>query len=215
MGVDSTTLSWKPVPGATGYLIYYESSGGHSDTISITNGSASTHTLTGLQNGQNYTLSIAATSNHFPSENATTEIGLGKAILIIVIDTLFNSTCIVPGRPNVSMVMNGANTPVFLSLSVPSGSVVTCFEVKWFSDQCLSKLDEGSDIASNTSTAYAIPHLRAGTSYNITVSAINPAGTSPSHRVTVDTDEKREVSLRLLKINCNTLYSSSFTSIGC
>ena len=99
------------------------------------------------------------------------------------------------------MVKNGANASVFLSWSVPSGSVVTYLEVKWFSDQCPFKLDEGSDIASNTSTAYAIPHLRAGTSYNITVSAINPAGTSPSHRATVDTEEKREVSLSVFN-NC-------------
>ena len=91
------------------------------------------------------------------------------------------------------MVTNGANTSVFLTWSVPSGSVVTCLEVKWSTDQCLSKLDEGSVIASNTSTTYTIPHLRAGISYNITVSAINSAGTSPSHRVTVVTEEKREV----------------------
>ena len=93
------------------------------------------------------------------------------------------------------MVMNGANSSVFLSWGIPSGSVVTSVEVKWFSDQCLSKLDKHSVIASNTSTNYTIPHLRGGTSYNITVSAINSAGTSPSHTVTVDTEEKREVSL--------------------
>ena len=97
------------------------------------------------------------------------------------------------------MVMNTANSSVFLSWSIPSGSVVTCFEVKWSSDQCLSKLDERSVIASNTSTTYTIPHLRAGTSYNITVSAINSAGTSPSHTMTVDTEEKREVSLSVFK----------------
>ena len=93
------------------------------------------------------------------------------------------------------MVKNGANTSVFLTWSIPSGSVVAFFEVKWYSDHCLSKLDEGRDIASNTSTNYTIPHLGAGTSYNITVSAINSAGTSPSHTVTVDTEEKCEVSL--------------------
>ena len=93
------------------------------------------------------------------------------------------------------MVMNRANSSVFLSWSIPSGSVVTCFEVKWSSDQCPSKLDEGSVIASNTSTNYTIPHLRAGATYSIAVSAINSAGTSPSHRVTVDTEEKREVPL--------------------
>ena len=96
------------------------------------------------------------------------------------------------------MVKNEANTSVFLCWSIPSGSVVTSVEVKWFSDQCLSKLDEGSVIASNTSTNYTIPHLRAGTSYNITVSAINSAGTSPSHRVTVVTEEKREVSFECI-----------------
>ena len=60
----------------------------------------------------------------------------------------------------------------------------------WTSDECPDDVDEGS--ATITETNYIIEDLREGTSYTITVSATNSAGTTPSDPVTGDTEELRE-----------------------
>ena len=66
-GLTSITVTWTPSSDATGYRIYYTSdSDSGSETVS--DGSTETHTLTGLVNGETYTISVAATSQHFFSE---------------------------------------------------------------------------------------------------------------------------------------------------
>ena len=57
----------------------------------------------------------------------------------------------------------------------------------WTSDECPDDVDEGS--ATTTETSYIIEGLREGTSYTITISATNSAGTSPSDSVTGETQE--------------------------
>ena len=58
----------------------------------------------------------------------------------------------------------------------------------WRSDQCPDDVDEGS--ATTTEISYNIEDLREGTSYTITVSATNSAGTSSSDSVTGETEER-------------------------
>ena len=66
-GLTSITVTWTASSNATGYKIYYTSdSDSGSETVS--DGSTETHTLTGLANGETYTISVTATSPHFPSE---------------------------------------------------------------------------------------------------------------------------------------------------
>ena len=62
----------------------------------------------------------------------------------------------------------------------------------WTSDECPDDVDEGS--ATTTETSYLIEDLREGTSYTITVSATNSAGTSSigSDSVTGETVEQSE-----------------------
>ena len=67
-------------------------------------------------------------------------------------------------------------------------SVVTSYGVVWTSDECPGDVDEGS--ATITETSYIIEGLREGTSYTITVSANNSAGTSTSDSVTEETEER-------------------------
>ena len=82
-GPTSITVSWSPSSDATGYRIDYDSSGGDSGSVTVSGGSAAMETLTGLQNGETYTISIVATSDTaLPSESVPADmslsVGLGK-----------------------------------------------------------------------------------------------------------------------------------------
>ena len=70
-GPTSIIVSWSPpIPlgDTTGYRIYYNSDSDSSDSVDVSGGSTDSYMLTGLQNGDSYTISILATSEHFFSE---------------------------------------------------------------------------------------------------------------------------------------------------
>ena len=74
-GLTSVRVSWSPptpLGDTTGYRISY--SGGSSGSVDVSDGSTNTHTLTGLENGASYTVSIVGTSLHLPSD----VVGLGE-----------------------------------------------------------------------------------------------------------------------------------------
>ena len=78
-GLTSITVSWSPFSDATGYTISY-TGGGNSGIDSIEpviaiGGSTNSHTLTGLTNGETYTVSIV---EHFFSGATTFKITLSK-----------------------------------------------------------------------------------------------------------------------------------------
>ena len=80
-GPTSIRVSWSPptpLGDTTGYRIYY--SGGSSGSVNVSDGSTDNYLLTGLQNGERYTISIVATSQHLPSESiaADMEVMLGE-----------------------------------------------------------------------------------------------------------------------------------------
>ena len=77
---SSISVSWSPSSNATGYKVTYDSSGGDSGSETVSGGSTNNTTLTGLQNGDTYNISILATSKDLPSERVTVPhgIGLGK-----------------------------------------------------------------------------------------------------------------------------------------
>ena len=84
-GVTSVLVSWTPSSDATGYMIYYISSGeGSSDSETVTGGDANSYTLSDLINGENYTISIVAMSNIPSSETVTLDmaVGLGKSSIL-------------------------------------------------------------------------------------------------------------------------------------
>ena len=58
----SILVSWSPSSDATGYMIHYDSSGGHSGSETVSGGSTDSYLLTGLHNGDTYNISIAALS---------------------------------------------------------------------------------------------------------------------------------------------------------
>ena len=102
--------------------------------------------------------------------------------------------CIVPSVPD-SPTINmdpptTTSTSITISWSISIDSVVDSYEVMWSSEQCPNDVDEGDTIINDGSTSYTINDLREGTSYNITVTATNAAGTSlPSEQVTIQTIE--------------------------
>ena len=78
-GTTSIRVSWSPptpLGDTTGYRISY--SGGSSGSVHVSDGSTSTHTLTGLENGASYNISIVGASQHLPSDMVDVDIGLGE-----------------------------------------------------------------------------------------------------------------------------------------
>ena len=87
----SIRVSWSPptpLKDTNGYRIYY--SGGSSGSVNVSDGSTDNYLLIGLQNGESYTISIVATSQHLPSESipADMEVMLGEDIHIQVVVTV-------------------------------------------------------------------------------------------------------------------------------
>ena len=97
--------------------------------------------------------------------------------------------------PSVTVVTTTA-TIITLSWSVPSGSVVSSYEVMWQRDTSVgcSDEDEGSrTINTNvTSTTYSISRLEEDSLYRITVTAVNSFASIVSDTVTVMTEEAGE-----------------------
>ena len=80
-------------------------------------------------------------------------------------------------------------TTISLSWSVPSGSVVDSYEVVWerkTSGECPDE-DEGSATITDGSTSYTITGLEEDSSYTITVTATNAAGSAASDPVKAKT----------------------------
>ena len=101
--------------------------------------------------------------------------------------------CIVPSVPDsltISMNPPTTATSITISWSISIDSVVDSYEVMWSSEECPNDVSEGDTIINDGSTSYTINDLREGTSYIITVTATNRAGTSlPSEQVTIQTNE--------------------------
>ena len=84
-----------------------------------------------------------------------------------------------PGQPSVTL-SSALATTIFLFWSVPSGSVVDSYEVMWEGDGT-----RGSTIITDGSTSYTITGLEEDSSYTITVTASNAAGSAISEPVTM------------------------------
>ena len=81
-GPTSIRVTWtppSPLGNTTGYRIHYTTGGGSSGSQTVSGGNTMTHTLTGLTNGETYTISIVATSSALSSAPIQTAVGLGKS----------------------------------------------------------------------------------------------------------------------------------------
>ena len=83
-GPTAIQVSWIPptlLENITGYRIFY--SGGSED---VSGGSKNKHLLTGLRNGDSYSISLVATSQHLPSEHTT-------AVMVMLGEDMYNTVC--------------------------------------------------------------------------------------------------------------------------
>ena len=97
----------------------------------------------------------------------------------------------VPGQPSITTINQSSNS-ISLSWSVPSGSVVTSYEVMWTSGECPGGVLSGSDNITGSSISHTITDLRGDTTYTIIVTAYNSAGNNSIKSVTRDTRERGE-----------------------
>ena len=108
--------------------------------------------------------------------------------------------CPVPGRPSITTV-NPSTFSIFLSWSVPSGSVVTSYEVMWTSGECPGGVLNDSTTITGSSLSHTISGLRGGTTYTITVTVTNPAGSTSSNPMTGETEEYGEYMVKCCSVN--------------
>ena len=115
----------------------------------------------------------------------------------------------IPGMPSVTVVTTTA-TSIILTLSVPSGSVVTSYEVMWQRDTIVGCIDE--DEGSRTintnaiSTGYTISGLEEDSLHRITVTAVNSIASIASETVTAMTEEAGERYIGIISIGCVLLF---------
>ena len=115
-GPTAIQVSWTPptpLGDTTGYRIYY--SGGSSGSVDVSGGSTDSIQLTGLQSGASYTISIAGTSQHLPSDrvNYTNSILLGKLVSVFGKPPCLHCTLTASEMPNVMM---SSTTTISISL---------------------------------------------------------------------------------------------------
>ena len=155
-------MSWTTSSGATGYRIDYTSSDGSSDSVTVSGGSTDNHLLTGLQNGDTYTISIVATSQIVTSDpSPSVHIRIYERELCVTLSLIDQLTI---------NIVSITATSISLSWCVPSGSVVTSSEVMW--REASSGTSEGTS-GSLTDTSYTIDQLESTTIYTVTVTVFN------------------------------------------
>ena len=213
----SIRVSWIPPSSlgdntVTGYRIYYSSTSASSESVTV-HSYVMDYLLKGLQNGDNYTIKLVATSQHFPSTTIVINVTLSEFVMYIHLlhnyfMSVYNNIIYVtaPGPPNVTVDSLTASS-ISLSWSVPSGSVVISFEVSWRavnSDGGTTEADgdeRGRTSGSITDTSYTIGELESGTLYSITVKATNGAGSTVSQPIIVEIIISKENALHYYK-NC-------------
>ncbi|CAI8028407.1 Netrin receptor DCC, partial [Geodia barretti] len=167
-GPTSITVTWTPpdpLDGITGYRISFAGGSG----VDIDGGSTNSYTLTGLTNGQTYTISIVAIVPNRPT--SAPEV---REITLVS----------VPEKPTIDMdIIDTTSTTITISWSLPPD--VTGFEVSWELTEQTRRRRRVRNAEGGTSgrlsadqNSYTIDKLRSGTSYDITVTVFNPAGSS-------------------------------------
>ena len=87
-GATSVRVSWTPsTSNVNGYIIFY--TGGSNDSVTVSGSLTNQQLLSGLKNGEMYTISIVATSPDLPSDAIETEVTLGEMQVVTLINILY------------------------------------------------------------------------------------------------------------------------------
>ena len=201
-GPTSIDVSWTPptpLGDITGYIIYYTNDD-NTDSVDIDGGSTDEYTLSDLQNGDTYTISIVAiSSSDLPSESVLADmtVGLSESNILYYNNDTTYMIYTVPDPPVINVDSTTA-TSITISGGVPSDSVADSYVVMWETNDvggCSGDSDmDSTTINSGSITSYEITELEEDSTYVITVTASNPAGSStfggPVTRITMEAGEK-------------------------
>ena len=149
-GTEQLTVTWTAVSGATGYKVQWKSGSEMYDTDSRQAESTGTsHTITGLTGGTQYTLRVSATKTKADDGMFSTE---------------------ATGTPRLGQVMGVMVTPGpgQLGITWTAVSGATNYQVQWKSG---SEGYNNTRQAAASSNSYTIPNLTAGTEYTLRVRA--------------------------------------------
>ena len=170
-GNAQLVVTWTAVSTATGYTVQWKSGGqGYNTTnrqATVTSGSTTSHTITGLANGTAYTVRVIATrtgANDGPPSSEVTA-----------------SPVTTPGAPQHLSAVPGY-AQVTLTWEAPTsdgGSAILRYEVAV--DDSGTWIDAGLDLEET------VTGLTNGQRYTFSVRAVNAAGTGPAATVTIVT----------------------------
>ena len=179
---SSITVQWGPVDcinrngDITGYSVQYGS-----ETVSVSgDSSGGMYVISGLMPSTNYSIQVAAgtSAGTGPYSTAIYELSAGIILMLFYLyaNLIHKSTVAAP------ILVAGTVTATSISLSWSSaGSEDISYEVMWQTDDiggCSGGSDMNRVTIANGSTNYDIMGLEEDSSYTITVTASNSAGSS-------------------------------------
>ena len=180
--LTSITVSWTPSTNATGYRIYYDNSGGHSGFEDVGGGSTDNHTLSDLQNGTTYTISIMATSYSPPSTLVELNIDLSNTFAFLKVSMFILVVFFLVTSPPGQIVLTVTSIPtISLSWRVAAGGPVDSWEVMW--REVDTNETDSTYSGSLSSTNYTVINLKTTTLYSVRVRGINALGSADSPRI--------------------------------
>ena len=182
-GNAQLVVTWTAVDNATGYTVQWTSgSQGYNSgdrQATVTSGSTTSHTITGLANGTEYTVQVSATrtgANDGPPSDEMT-------------GTPFTTPPPPPPVTNLAQVLGVGVAPGNAQLVVTWTAVDTAtgYTVQWTSgSQGYNTGDRQAPVTSGSTTRYTIPSLINGTEYTVRVIATRTGVTDgpPSEEMT-------------------------------
>ena len=182
-GNAQLVVTWTAVDNATGYTVQWKSGGQGYNTgdrqATVTSGSTTSHTITGLANGTEYTVQVSATrtgANDGPSSSE-------------VMGTPFTTPPPPPPVTDLEQVLGVSVTPGNAQLVVTwtAVSTATGYTVQWTSSgQGYNSGDRQATVTSGSTTSHTITGLANGTAYTVRVIATRTGANDgpPSSEVT-------------------------------